>query len=317
MVCADDDLSANDLAAIRLTCKELHATATEEFAQRYFKDPFVMMTRKSLEALVDICKHPVFGPHVSKIQMLNTRIHTCWLQNPANEMAIAANNRQVSEIKRTKCQMQWLMDMLEEQNDLEQSGRPLELLKEAFTCLKGSGRSLVIGAQRITMPYAPIGLRKAFSGCDEQPHEIFLEPDTISTLQLLLDAVFSTGCMMQRMEIGVGDASWPSSRQWRQVESIRQERRPSTMHAEELHLDLHWHRTGGYANNLAPDLLPLIIENTTRNLKRFSLRSDCDSNGFEGILENVSLSDWYEGLEEISLTRLCLREQQLHGFLSA
>ncbi|KAI4757380.1 hypothetical protein E4T52_07528 [Aureobasidium sp. EXF-3400] len=317
MVCTDENLSANDLAAVRLTCKEFHAAATKEFAQRYFKDPFVMMSEKSLESLVEICKHPVFGPHVSKIQMLNTRIHTYWLQNLANEMVIAANNRQVVEIKRIKGQLQWLMDMLEEQNDFKQSERPLELLNEAFSRLKGSGRSLMIGAQRISMPYAPIGLRKAFSGCDEQPHEIFLEPDMISMLQLLLDAVSSAGCMMQRIEIGVGDASWPSSRQWRQVESIRQERRPSTMHAEELHLDLQWHRTDGHANNLSPDLLPLIIENTTRNLKRFSLRSDCDPDGFEGILlENVSLSDWYEGLEEISLTKLCLQEQQLRDFLS-
>jgi hypothetical protein len=201
MVCTDENLSANDLAAVRLTCKELYAAATKEFAQRYFKDPFVMMSEESLEALVEICKHPVFGPHVSKIQMLNTRIHTCWLQNLTNEMTIAANNRQVVEIKRTKGQMQWLMDMLEEQNDFEQSARPLELLKEAFGCLKGSGRSLVIGAQRISMPYAPIGLRKAFSGCDEQPHEILLEPDMISTLQLLLDAVSSAGCMMQRSRL--------------------------------------------------------------------------------------------------------------------
>ncbi|KEQ60394.1 uncharacterized protein M437DRAFT_54477, partial [Aureobasidium melanogenum CBS 110374] len=71
IMCADEDLTANDLAVIRLTCRELNAVATTEFAQRYIKDPFVMMTRKSLQALVDICKHPIFGPQVRKVQLLS------------------------------------------------------------------------------------------------------------------------------------------------------------------------------------------------------------------------------------------------------
>ncbi|KEQ78110.1 hypothetical protein M436DRAFT_36406, partial [Aureobasidium namibiae CBS 147.97] len=71
MICADNILSAKDLAAMRLTNKELHVIATKEFAQRYFRDPFVVMLKGSLETLVEICEHPVFGPHVRKIQLLN------------------------------------------------------------------------------------------------------------------------------------------------------------------------------------------------------------------------------------------------------
>lgn len=93
MICTDKTLSAKDLAALRLASKELHGVTTKQFAQRYFRDPFVMMSRKSLQALVEICKHPVFGPQVSKIQMLNTRMHTYWLGKLANDMMTAANNR--------------------------------------------------------------------------------------------------------------------------------------------------------------------------------------------------------------------------------
>ncbi|KEQ88201.1 hypothetical protein M438DRAFT_310271, partial [Aureobasidium pullulans EXF-150] len=71
MICTDDEISAKDMCAIRLTCKELRAIVEKDFAKRYFQDPFVMMTRESLQALVDICKHPVFGPHVRKVQLLN------------------------------------------------------------------------------------------------------------------------------------------------------------------------------------------------------------------------------------------------------
>ncbi|KAG9700850.1 hypothetical protein KCU95_g963, partial [Aureobasidium melanogenum] len=231
-------------------------------------------------------------------------------------MVIAAENRQVTELRRMKGQMQWFMDMLEEQIDFEQSEEPLGLLKEAFHCLKRSKRSVVIAAQSLHVPYAPIGLRKAFDGCEEQPHEVLTEPDMPSVLQLLLDAASSSGCVVQRIEIGVSDASWPSSPQSWLVESIQQERRPSSMHAEEVHLNLQWHAISGHANKLAAQWLPLIIESTTRSLKRFSLSSDCDPDGFRGhLLDNVSFSDWYEGLEEISLARLCLREQQLHHFL--
>lgn len=138
----------------------------------------------------------------------------------------------------------------------------------------------------------------------------------VSTLRLLLNAVSSTECLLQRIEIGMGGAIWPSSSQWREAHSIRQEKRPSTMPAEELHLDLHWHRIAGRADEVTPQLLPLIVENTSKSLKRFSLRSDCDPHCFGGNpLEGVALEDWYEGLEEISLIKLCIREQQMRDFL--
>lgn len=36
MVCTDENLSANDLAAVRLTCKELYAVATKEICSTIF-----------------------------------------------------------------------------------------------------------------------------------------------------------------------------------------------------------------------------------------------------------------------------------------
>ncbi|TIA39407.1 hypothetical protein D6C83_06389, partial [Aureobasidium pullulans] len=90
MICTDDDISAKDMCAIRITCKELHAIFEKDFAKRYFQDPFVMMTRESLQALVDICKHPVFGPHVRKVQLSNRRFNADLLTYLASKMTEAS-----------------------------------------------------------------------------------------------------------------------------------------------------------------------------------------------------------------------------------
>lgn len=63
-------LSLTDLGAVRLSCKALQSPATAIFAQRYFQNPYVMIWKESLEALLDICRHPVFGPCVRKIEFL-------------------------------------------------------------------------------------------------------------------------------------------------------------------------------------------------------------------------------------------------------
>ncbi|KAG9962506.1 hypothetical protein KCU61_g4539, partial [Aureobasidium melanogenum] len=319
MVCADDDLSANYLAAIRLTCKELHAAATNEFAQRYFKDPFVMMSRKSLETLARICRHPVFGPQIRKVQLLNASIHTSWLEEIAAGLAAAVDNKQIIQAKRIGDEMRWLLALIEERNGFAQSDAPLKLLKEAFNSLEGYGHPIALVAQRLSMPYLPIGMKEVLEGTKKQAHQIFAEPDMVSTLRLMLNAASSTKCLVGRIEVGIDSVKpRPRGSEWNESEYIRQSRRPAHMHGEGFHIDIKWHTVDGRENDLAPKLLPLIIENTPRNLKCFSLCSDCDPRQFEGLLlDNVSLLGWYKALEEITLKKLCLSAPQLRDFLDA
>lgn len=75
-------LSLTDLGAVRLSRKAFQSPATAIFAQRYFQNPYVMIWKESLEALLDICRHPVFGPCVRKIEFLARRlqVRSCtWL----------------------------------------------------------------------------------------------------------------------------------------------------------------------------------------------------------------------------------------------
>lgn len=61
-------LAKDDLAAFRLIDKQIGATATREFAIRYFTKLSVRMSLGSLRALVAICGHPVMGQYVREIQ---------------------------------------------------------------------------------------------------------------------------------------------------------------------------------------------------------------------------------------------------------
>lgn len=317
MICAVDNLSANDLGAVRLTCKELHAASTNECAQRYFKDPFVLMSKKSLQALVDICKHPMFGPQVRKVQLLSARVHTSSLERLAARLATAVDYKEMVETNRRRREMKWFLELIEEQHDFAQSGAALELLKEAFKTLEGHGHAITIAAQRLSMPYRPIGLKETLEGTVKSAHQVFEEPDIISTLRLMLDAVSSTGCIVRRLEVGIDSVKpSPRGREWHKAPHIRQSRRPLHMPGEEFHINIKWHTIYGRKNDLAPGLLPAIIERTPRNLKCFSLHSDCDPRRFEGLLlDKVSWLRWYDALEEISLNRICLTAQQLREFL--
>ncbi|KAI5243127.1 hypothetical protein E4T42_07478 [Aureobasidium subglaciale] len=118
MVFADKTLSANNLAAVRVSCKELHAIATKEFAKRYFQDPFVMVTKESLEALVDICRHPVFGPQGKKVQLLNARVNKCLLSDRARDLTHGLNAGDGKKMKTAKGELQWLMDIIVEEQTL-------------------------------------------------------------------------------------------------------------------------------------------------------------------------------------------------------
>ncbi|KAG9604772.1 hypothetical protein KCU77_g1150, partial [Aureobasidium melanogenum] len=68
---ADDEYpEERPLFKPRLNCRQLRDQLDPEFAQRYLSEPFIAMFRSSLEALIYICQHPIFGPKVRKVRLL-------------------------------------------------------------------------------------------------------------------------------------------------------------------------------------------------------------------------------------------------------
>jgi hypothetical protein len=86
MIFSDQCLGKKDIKSLRLTSKELNPAATREFAMRYLAEPYVVLTRKSLRTLVEICTHPLFRPHIRSIGFLTTILRVEALRNRAYDL---------------------------------------------------------------------------------------------------------------------------------------------------------------------------------------------------------------------------------------
>ncbi|TIA46090.1 hypothetical protein D6C83_05470 [Aureobasidium pullulans] len=132
-------LSKNDIKALRLVCTQLRPLATRVFAQRYFTDPFVILSRYALEALVEICEDPIFSPHVQSIGFLTTTLHP----DDSTKKALEELNA--------------FTQFSAEQVHLESSGEAERLLARAISAL---GRPMVVTVTNDIDSISPIGVSK-------------------------------------------------------------------------------------------------------------------------------------------------------------
>ncbi|TIA41305.1 hypothetical protein D6C79_07259 [Aureobasidium pullulans] len=73
---SDDDSLPN----LRLTCKELNEIASKPFGERCLAERCFMMSDYSLQGLVDLTAHPVFGPCVRRV-LINTYSFTVGIED--------------------------------------------------------------------------------------------------------------------------------------------------------------------------------------------------------------------------------------------
>lgn len=62
-------LDAQDFSSFRLSSRLVHNSTISQFAAQYFKRRYIYLQRHSLEALIDIARHPVFGPTVHTLDV--------------------------------------------------------------------------------------------------------------------------------------------------------------------------------------------------------------------------------------------------------
>lgn len=134
----NSNLNSKDIKSLRLTCKELHPTATREYAERYFTEPFFFLSRYSLGSLVDICRHPLIGPHVRVIGIV------------ANTLHVEGLKQRVCRMHEQVCESRWggqvpaddfaivseYAKICKEQMDLQNSGEGIALLAKALSALQ-------------------------------------------------------------------------------------------------------------------------------------------------------------------------------------
>ncbi|KAF1987105.1 hypothetical protein K402DRAFT_63456 [Aulographum hederae CBS 113979] len=116
-------LTTPELGALRLTCKEIEAKLFEPFAVEYFTTKQFMLSTFSLQALVDISRHPNLGPRMKKVILSTDTVappHRSQLAhrhnlNPVEAASVAAHFKH-----------------FEDQERLRQLGDDVALLSTAF-----------------------------------------------------------------------------------------------------------------------------------------------------------------------------------------
>jgi hypothetical protein len=197
------------LRAVRLTCKQLHVPATIEFGKQFLASLPVMAARGGLETLVEICKHPLFGPRVNEIQLHGWRASGNHLSSLCSNLAYL-DDLDLHEIREIRRQLNMVMDFLEEQFELEMCEGIFELLKSALKIIRDHGSSVtlsVITNGRVK----PLGYARAMEqlleGNNSELKWAFRTDRVRSTLHVLLVAAARSGCPVHGLKILESDIS--------------------------------------------------------------------------------------------------------------
>ncbi|TIA20417.1 hypothetical protein D6C80_02393 [Aureobasidium pullulans] len=68
-ICFDDGLKGKDLKSLRLANKHISEFASDSFAEFYLESFTVVMTRSSIQAFIDISRHPRFSRYVHTVNI--------------------------------------------------------------------------------------------------------------------------------------------------------------------------------------------------------------------------------------------------------
>jgi hypothetical protein len=135
MIFNNPSLEKKDIKSLRLTSKELYPAATREFAKRYLTEPFFTLTQSGLHVLVDICKHPIFGPQIRSIGFLAATLDIKGLEHRVHHLA------RVESLVDGLAEISEYSGLCKEQLELEASGGQEKLLVDA---LEAIGHSISI-----------------------------------------------------------------------------------------------------------------------------------------------------------------------------
>ncbi|THY30355.1 hypothetical protein D6D00_03037 [Aureobasidium pullulans] len=146
-ICRDSDLEKKDLIALRYPSKTqgIHASATQEFAKRYFEEVRVMWTPYSFLTFCKICESPVFGPHVRTVKLSSIRIavkdlwdtlvqHYGWSNSsfPQDQIDLSTQ-RARQHIRRYNMEI-----------EMKKPAKSVDIFKKALSALEAYGNSLAL-----------------------------------------------------------------------------------------------------------------------------------------------------------------------------
>ncbi|THY09459.1 hypothetical protein D6D01_09507 [Aureobasidium pullulans] len=206
------EIYTHPLMFLRLTCKHLYVPATKEFAKRFLVNPHVMVNNYSLNALVEICKHPLIGSYVRGITLEAYRLCHDRFSSNASDLSEWAAEGDTEEMRRIMALLQGHMDALEEESMLEDTGRAVDLLTEALKHIKvhHNFACLSLSAKRATLPLGGNkGLGKLSGHRNHDWRSVTWLLKSRATLRMLLDAAQRSECQVDELAFIVPDGEVP------------------------------------------------------------------------------------------------------------
>ncbi|KAG9893754.1 hypothetical protein KCV05_g13108, partial [Aureobasidium melanogenum] len=149
------------LRAVRLTCKQLYTPATLEFGKRFLQDPFVMMTYYSLQALNDICAHPLFGPRVDGISVDAYRLEEWDPDWWYKKLTKSVRARDTEEMEAAGQELQERLNVYREEFELDDNGRAAKLIAKALKLIQQHNKPVSM-ALLATTHVLPIGYNRGW-----------------------------------------------------------------------------------------------------------------------------------------------------------
>jgi hypothetical protein len=192
------------LRAVRLACKQLHVPATIEFGKRFLTTIPVMAARGSLETLVEICKHPLIGPHVSEIQLYGYRATQYEFFNLQEDLKAYIEDHDLHGARCVRRRLQLYLDYLEEELELEQCVGIFQRLQGALEMVRDHGHPVTLAVFN-DANVQPLGHMTAIKQLSENSKATLAttcdNPRVRSTLNVLLAAAGLSGCPVDRLEV--------------------------------------------------------------------------------------------------------------------
>lgn len=128
-----------ELMALRSTCRLLNDNSVGRFSKEWFSAIGVFMDRSSLQRIVDIARHPLFGPcnHYIGLDPLVLLKITLGVSDAGGENMAVVGRPKSSTVREpsTSCLCEMFDDLYHEQYDMKRSCESLELLVQALTSI--------------------------------------------------------------------------------------------------------------------------------------------------------------------------------------
>lgn len=197
-ICTDTDFDRRDLMALRSTCALTCGFSTHPFDDMCFTTVSILLTRRSLQALIDNSKHERIGPQIQIVSLTPLRSFPEALSGPlpVNCFTLPGGDPAKDKI------VHRYLDRYHEEVELEQIQDAVKLLTEAFISLKSYvGYPMCVAISDVEK--TPIGAQDCSSGSLVKTGE---EKDVFrmywsEAMSVLINAVAESGCPVIRLSL--------------------------------------------------------------------------------------------------------------------